>query len=287
MTKNNKLIWPILNLIIYLGLATFAFLICSHSQQSISLKSQIAASLDVEGSADLAVDELLEKISFSLYKGASERVDEHKKMLASSETERKKSFEFAFYFLVIALSWLIFKYLHANKKNDKYIFWRHALIVSILCLFVGLIAPMMQMTAYKELPVLGDVIFKYEAKSINSTVIGLFTHGNYIIAGLIAIFSIITPLFKMSVVGMSLFDVAPSLHKKAHHLIHLLGKWSMADVFVVAILISIFALDSQDFTKAETDLGVYFFTAYCLLSLWVTHAVLKEPEEIESTTTVT
>lgn len=276
--NNNKFVWPTVNIFIYLSLATLAFLICSHSQNSIELKSQIASAMDVEGSADLAVDELLEKLSFSLYKGASDRVEQHNLRVQQAEDEKQQATNFSFYFLIISLVWLALQFYRARSVGDSHIFWRHALIVSILCLIVGLIAPMMQMTAYKDLPVLGDVIFKYEAKSIYSTVQSLLSHGSFIIAALIGVFSILTPLSKMTVVGMSLFNVAPSLHKRAHHIIHLLGKWSMADVFVVAILISIFALDTQDFTKAETDLGVYFFTAYCLLSLLITHAVLKEPE---------
>lgn len=275
----NKYVWPTLTIIIYLSLAALAFLICSHSQNSIVLKTQIASAMDVEGSTDLAVDELLEKITFSLYKGASDRVEQHNLLIQQAEDQKQQASNFALYFLIISIAWLILQFIRSQKIGDSHIFWRHALLVSILCLIVGLIAPMMQMTAYKDLPVLGNVIFKYEAKSIYSTVQSLLSHGNIIIAALIGIFSILTPLSKMTVVSMSLFNVAPSLHKKAHHLIHLLGKWSMADVFVVAILISIFALDTQDFTKAETDLGVYFFTAYCLLSLLITHAVLKEPDE--------
>ncbi len=276
--KNNKFLWPTVSIIIYLSLTTLAFLICSHSQNSIELKSQIASAMDVEGSADLAVDELLEKLSFSLYKGASDRVEQHNRRVEQAEDQKQQAINFSFYFLIIAILWLTLQFFRSRTASDTPIFWRHALIISILCLLVGLISPMMQMTAYKDLPVLGDVIFKYEAKSIYSTVQSLLSHGNFVIAALIGVFSILTPFSKMTVVGMSLFNVAPSLHKKAHHIIHLLGKWSMADVFVVAILISIFALDTQDFTKAETDLGVYFFTAYCLLSLLITHAVLKESE---------
>ncbi len=273
----NRTTWLLVNLIVYLFLTAAALFVCKHSQNSIDLNTEIATAMDMEGSVDLALAEIAETISFSLYEGATERVDKHKLLIEKADVEKNKAQYFSIVFLVVSIVWLALQFLLSRKTADTNRFWRHVLLVSVLCLIVGLIAPMMQMTAYKELPVLGEVIFKYEAKSIYSTVQSLFTGGNFIIASLIALFSIFTPLLKMSVVGMNLFNVAPSLHKKAHDLIHLLGKWSMADVFVVAILISIFALDTQDFTRAETDLGIYFFTAYCMLSLLVTHAVLKEP----------
>lgn len=276
--ETNRITWASINMVVYLFLIATAIFVCKHSFNSIDVNTQIAKAMDMEGSIDLALAEIAETISFSLYEGATERVDKHKLLIENATAEKNKAQFFSLIFLTIAVVWLVIQFFLSRKISDQNRFWRHVLLISILCLIVGLITPMMQMTAYKELPVLGEVVFKYEAKSIYSTVQGLFSNGNFVIAVLIAFFSIFTPALKLSIVAMNLFNVAPSLHKKAHDLIHLLGKWSMADVFVVAILISIFALDTQDFTRAETELGVYFFMAYCLLSLLVTHAVLKEVE---------
>ncbi len=274
--QKNLFSLGLLYLTVYACLAILAFKVYTHSYKSITLNTRIAAAMNMEGSIDLALAELMQKLSFSLYNGASDRGETHRLLVSKAKEEKKASRQYALLFFTISIVWLTAHYFLSKKREDPDRFWRHVLLISALCLLVGLVAPMMQMTAHKELPVLGDVVFKYEAKSIYSTVKSLFAHGSLIIAGLIVVFSILTPLLKMAVVAMNLFKVAPSLHKKAHELIHLLGKWSMADVFVVAILISIFALDTQNFTRAETDLGVYFFAAYCLLSLLVTHAVLKE-----------
>lgn len=275
-TNPSPFFWSSLHTLIYLSLILLAGLVINHSLQAASLQGQIAAAMDVEGSVDLALAELLEKLSLSLYNGASDRLVQHEQLKSTAQNHQQEAQLYSVIFFLIACSWMSFQYLMATKKNNLHRFWRHALIIALFCLIVGLIAPMMQMTAYKHLPVLGDVVFKYEAKSIYSTVTSLFSHGNFIIAGLISVFSILTPLLKISVVSMTLFNVKQSLHKRAHDLIHLLGKWSMADVFVVAILLSIFALDTQEFTRAEAELGIYFFSAYCLLSLLVTNAVLRE-----------
>lgn len=277
-TKARPSVWSYLNALSYLSLVLLAGLVIRHSLQAVLLQGQIATAMDVEGSVDLALAELLEKLSLSLYNGASDRLAQHDLLKSAALQHKQRAHLFTGIFFLVACGWLYFQFYISTKTHDLHRFWRHTLMIALLCLIVGLVAPMMQMTAYKAIPVLGDVVFKYEAKSIYSTVTSLLSHGNFIIAGLISVFSILTPLAKMSVASLYLFNVRQSLHKRAHNLIHLLGKWSMADVFVVAILLSIFALDTQAFTRAEAELGLYFFSAYCLLSMLVTNAVLKENE---------
>ena len=51
-------------------------------------------------------------------------------------------------------------------------------------------------------------------------------------------------------------------------LVHAIGKWSMADVFVVAVLLAMLALGRDPATRAATGPGLYFFAGYCLLALW-------------------
>ena len=60
----------------------------------------------------------------------------------------------------------------------------------------------------------------------------------------------------------------------------LIGKWSMADVFVVAVLLACLAIRAADTsTDAHPLWGFYFFLAYCLLSMVVSYALGHlEPE---------
>ena len=49
-----------------------------------------------------------------------------------------------------------------------------------------------------------------------------------------------------------------------------IGKWSMADVFVVATFLSYLSFSNMDSgidTEAKTLVGLYFFLAYCILSI--------------------
>ncbi len=57
------------------------------------------------------------------------------------------------------------------------------------------------------------------------------------------------------------------LRRVALHIIRFIGKWSMTDVFVVAILLAFFSTESKSFTDASVGPGLYFFAGYGLLSL--------------------
>ena len=55
---------------------------------------------------------------------------------------------------------------------------------------------------------------------------------------------------------------------RAVQLVHVVGRWSMADVFVVAVLLAMLALGSDPATRAMTGPGLYFFAGYCVVALW-------------------
>ena len=50
--------------------------------------------------------------------------------------------------------------------------------------------------------------------------------------------------------------------------VHTVGRWSMADVFVVAVLLAMLALGRDPATRATAGPGLYAFAGSCLCSLW-------------------
>ena len=50
-------------------------------------------------------------------------------------------------------------------------------------------------------------------------------------------------------------------------LIEHIGKWSMADVFIVAILVVFFSTKQDIHTSIKIEVGLYFFISYVLLSM--------------------
>jgi uncharacterized paraquat-inducible protein A len=49
----------------------------------------------------------------------------------------------------------------------------------------------------------------------------------------------------------------------------IIGKWSMVDVFVVATFLVYLTLNKGDVSRAEVEVGLYFFLAYVLVSMLV------------------
>ncbi|MNN99281.1 Paraquat-inducible protein A [compost metagenome] len=49
----------------------------------------------------------------------------------------------------------------------------------------------------------------------------------------------------------------------------MIGKWSMVDVFVVAVFLVYLTANKGDVSRAEVEVGLYFFLAYVILSMLV------------------
>ena len=139
--------------------------------------------------------------------------------------------------------------------------------VAAVCLVVGLLAPMLTIIAQREVAMLGQVVLHFESKSILGTVGSLAEAGNWFVAVLLALFSVIVPVAKLLLSLAALIAPEGAFRQRATSLVALIGKWSMTDVFVVAILLSFLALGDGALTDARLGPGLYFFAAYALLSL--------------------
>ena len=89
-------------------------------------------------------------------------------------------------------------------------------------------------------------------RPIESTILGgvvlLIHHGSYLIAGVIFIASVLVPLGKLLSLSWLCWSVwryhqgAPRDRTRLYRMTELVGKWSMTDVFVVAILVALIQL---------------------------------------------
>ena len=98
----------------------------------------------------------------------------------------------------------------------------------------------------------------------------MLTTGHWIVGAFLLLFSILTPLTKVSLTFFVTGSQSKELNFKIGEILHAIGKWSMADVFVAGILLSLFALKAQEATKSVPCLGLYYFIGYCLLSMTTT-----------------
>ena len=91
----------------------------------------------------------------------------------------------------------------------------------------------------------------------------------FVVASTILLFSLIIPVVKT----LSLAFVAMFMRSNFAHSIvkffKLIGKWSMVDVFVVASFLVYLTLNKGNVSRAEVEVGLYYFLAYVIVSMFV------------------
>ena len=100
-------------------------------------------------------------------------------------------------------------------------------------------------------------------------VVELAKHGDWLLAVVLFFFSMVFPFIKLlSLVLLWVRKLSDAERMKALHWLGLLGKWSMLDVFAVAILIV--AAKLRGLTQVQPRIGVYLFGAAIILSMLTT-----------------
>ena len=138
---------------------------------------------------------------------------------------------------------------------------------ALISLITAFFSPLLMMTVYKSFPLIGEVTLSYQSKSISSTIAKLFHQSNYIVGMLVLIFSVLIPLLKGMLITTYGFLKETGFAKKMVHLIEHIGKWSMVDVFIVAVLVVFFSTKQDIHTSIKIEVGLYFFISYVLLSM--------------------
>ena len=174
---------------------------------------------------------------------------------------RNTTIYFMIVLVVLLLTYFVF---------SKNVFIVTVLIASIIAWYIGVFTPIMTMEVWKELPVFGHTTFIFQSRGIWSTMEHLWDHSHYVVAIMVIIFSVLIPIVKT----LALFVAVAK--KTDAGLIEKIGKWSMADVFVMAILLATMSLNTEDMTTADIHMAIYFFAAYVVLSMIGSGIVDKE-----------
>jgi hypothetical protein len=117
-----------------------------------------------------------------------------------------------------------------------------------------------------------------QTRSIVGAVRNLYEVGSPLPATLILLFSVVVPVTKSALVTAAVFTRSAVARRRTLNVVEAIAKWSMADVFVVAVLIAYLAAAATQSAAAgsapplvafaaEFGPGFYWFTAYCLFSL--------------------
>jgi paraquat-inducible protein A len=124
---------------------------------------------------------------------------------------------------------------------------------------------------------MGDVEVFQQTRSIVGSVRRLYEVGSPVPATLILLFSVVVPFAKMALVGWAMFAADATRRRRMLAFVETIAKWSMADVFVVALFITYLAAMASQTTPgagpslvaftAQFGAGFYWFAAYCVFSL--------------------
>lgn len=225
---------------------------------------------------DMQVQQLLETLSFGLYADTAVVAERVQETMRSAERHNKNADLNAWGLLVLSAVFLLVTSTAGRRDVSqwKVRFATHVLGVSVVFLIIGLCAPILTLVAYTEVAILGKVVFKYESKGILSTVADLMRSANIFIATILFTFSVVTPLAKLLLSFLALRASDIKVRQRNIAIIATVGKWSMADVLVVAVLLSFFVTGSDQFTDSWLGQGLYFFAGYCILGLSVTHLIM-------------
>ncbi|HBQ44363.1 MAG TPA: paraquat-inducible membrane protein A [Thiomicrospira sp.] len=122
-----------------------------------------------------------------------------------------------------------------------------------------------------SIEVSGTEVIQDSHKSILDTANVFWQDGNALVAGLIILFSIVIPVLKGGLMAFAGVVDQKKDNARLQKISSSLSKWSMADVFVIALIIVFLGANSSDSglieTTAELEIGFYFFLGYCLLSI--------------------
>ncbi|HJO55152.1 MAG TPA: paraquat-inducible protein A [Candidatus Scalindua sp.] len=162
--------------------------------------------------------------------------------------------------------------------------------IALACLIIGVITPMLEISAYStnltiplkfSVPLIGEIdipdkvfegrmYYYYQSKSVIDLINVLLESKNYVVAVSIFIFCVFVPFIKLTLSVLLLLSRPFRNSGFVKKTVGKIGKWSMADVFVVATFLSYLSFSNMNSgidTEANTLVGLYFFLAYCILSI--------------------
>ena len=131
------------------------------------------------------------------------------------------------------------------------------LVASAFCLALGLVLPLVRFE---------KLYFFSETPSLIGIVTSLWSQGSLALAVVIALLSIVFPIAKL--IGIAVEATAPSAggrqDRAVARLLPILGKWSMMDVMLVALVIV--AAKTSGMATAFTQPGLWFYAASAVMT---------------------
>jgi len=216
------------------------------------------------------------------------------------------------YKIILAIAFLGFISVFFLSKNVSKTDYLLGIVFSFLLLFLGITLPMIEIDArisemsfsfLNESIIFKDQVLFYKSKSIYEVVTLMMSQHKLdliIVGSLIFLFSVLLPISKL--ISSIIYLVSNNLkeNKIIQFLIFKTGKWSMADVFVIAIIMAFIgfegivsdqlsqlknvseSVDVLTTNNSSVLFGFFSFTAFVIVSIAISHRIHKEKDLIKN-----
>ncbi|WP_298418595.1 paraquat-inducible protein A [uncultured Kordia sp.] len=260
-------------------------------------------------------DGTFQKIDYSTYNTIISKYNAQSgddcKMLISSQIKESNDTQNGVNFILLTaflciLTLIFFENNHSNFEITLYI------LAALHLLILGVFLPMIAIDARissMELQLMGepisftDQVLYYKSKSIMEVSKVMLAQGKIkvmIVGILVLLFSVIFPVSKLISSLLLIFKRVLKNNKIIHFLVFKSGKWSMADVLVVAIFMSYIGftgiissqLDQLEnmgssltvltTNNSELQNGFFFFMGFVMMSIFISQAIQKMIEKTRS-----
>ena len=252
---------------------------------------------------------------YSLYNRVLEKYNvEDKEEVQSIIREKKKKLDAEVYYFIIPTGLIFFFMMLISifyKSHNRYSL---ALIIlyALILLTMGVLLPMIEIDAriqelsfslLGEKVVFEDQMLYYRNKSILQVVQVLMDQGKPDLIGvgiLVLAFSVLFPVSKLLCSLIFLFREGARKNKFVRIMIFKSGKWSMADVMVVAIFMSYLGfsgilteqlkelenvsslIDILTTNYSKLNEGFYLFTGFVILSIFISNKMQKMEHSMQA-----
>jgi len=233
-------------------------------------KSYYEAQTDIGELIKRRFSSMLSTLTLGMVKESGKGKVDLNKLKAQKIIIKEQNRKFTIYLAISATALLLLYFI-----SDIALFSFSVAVASLITLLYGVITPILMIVIHKNVNYLGDIVLSFESKTIIGTIEHLYHNGNYPVAIVILLFSILVPLLKtlsmLAVVIWKEFNIAKKLVALFKHL----GKWSMLDVFVVSLLLVYLSAGSSENSYSEIESGLYIFLIYVILSIITSISVGK------------
>ncbi len=251
-----------------IALALATLIIASANDASRAYES-VSDRETVSAKTDRALRDVLETLSLGLYGGGTEMAEQLADAIEIAQYHEARAAGAGWLLLGLSIAFLaaVIATEEHGRRSTSVVIIRHLFGVSGVFLLVGLLAPILTIVAGEEIVLLGRVVLQYESKGIITTIHKLYLVKSFFLASLLLLFSVLLPVIKILLSLVALELRHSRTRRTSVLLVKAIGRWSMTDVFVVAVLLAFLTADTAQLTDATLGPGLYFFAGYGLLSI--------------------